>query len=216
MAELSFIQNLAAMALPLLFGVSLHEVAHGYVALRCGDKTAKLAGRLSLNPLQHVDLVGTIILPIICLALGGFLFGWAKPVPIDSRQFKQWRRDTILVSLAGPAANLLMAIAFALVLKLGVLFGTEDNGFAFALQVMGEYGIILNLFLMFFNLIPIPPLDGGRAMLGILPPKLAYQYRGVERYGFWIILALLLLGGGKLMLIPIAIIRQLILQSVGL
>ena len=216
MAELSFIQNLAAMALPLLFGVTLHEVAHGYVALRCGDNTAKAAGRLSLNPLQHIDLVGTIILPIICLALGGFLFGWAKPVPIDSRHFKQWRRDTVLVSLAGPAANLVMAVAFALVLKIGVIFSSDDNGLAFALQVMGEYGIVLNLFLMFFNLIPIPPLDGGRAMLGILPPKLAYQYRGIERYGFWIIIALLLLGGGKLLLIPITMIRLMILQAVGL
>lgn len=218
MAELSFVQNLAAMALPLLFGVTLHEVAHGYAALHCGDKTAKLMGRLSLNPLHHIDLVGTIILPLICLALGGFLFGWAKPMPIDGRQFKHWRRDTVLVSLAGPAANIVMALLFAMVLKLGVAMasGPESlSGIAYAFQVMGDYGILLNLFLFFFNIIPIPPLDGGRAMLGLLPPHLALRYRGIERYGLWIVIILLLVGGRALM-VPIQLLRALILQCVGL
>ena len=216
MVELSFIQNLAAMALPLLFGVTFHEIAQGYAALYCGDKTAKLNGRLSFNPLKHIDLIGTIILPILCLMLGGMLFGWAKPIPIDSRQFKHWQRDTILVSLAGPLANFFMAIFFALILKLGVLLSANQSGAAFALQVMGDYGIILNLFLMVFNLIPIPPLNGGRILLALLPPLLAARYRRVEAYAMWIVLALLLLGVGRFLLIPVQFLRAFILQLVGL
>jgi len=216
MAELSFIQNLAAMALPLLFGVTFHEVAQGYAALYCGDKTAKLSGRLSLNPLHHIDLIGTIILPILCLMLGGMLFGWAKPIPIDSRQFKQWRRDTIIVSLAGPLANFLMAIFFAIILKLGVILSAHPSGASYALQIMGDYGIILNLFLMVFNLIPVPPLSGGRIVLALLPPHLAMQYRRVEAYAMWIVLLLLLLGVGRILLIPVQILRATILQWVGL
>ena len=216
MAELSFIQNLAAMALPLLLGVTFHEVAQAYAALYCGDQTAKRCGRLSFNPLKHIDLVGTIILPLLCLLLGGLLFGWAKPIPIDSRQFKHWQRDTVFVSLAGPLANFLLAIAFALVLKLGVLLSVNQSGASFALQIMGEYGILLNLFLMLFNLIPIPPLNGGRIALALLPPKLAYQYRRIEAYAMWIVLLLLLLGVGRLLLIPVQILRAFILQLVGL
>lgn len=216
MAELSFIQNLAAMALPLLFGVTFHEVAQGYAALYCGDKTAKMSGRLSLNPLQHIDLIGTIILPILCLMLGGMLFGWAKPIPIDSRQFKHWRRDTIIVSLAGPMANFFMAIAFALVLKLGVVLSAHPSGASYALQIMGDYGIILNLFLMVFNLIPVPPLSGGRIVLALLPPPMAMQYRRVEHYAMWIVLILLLVGVGRILLIPVQILHATILQWVGL
>lgn len=216
MPELTFIQNLAAMALPLLLGITLHEVAHGYAALHCGDKTGQLAGRLSLNPWHHVDLLGTILLPLICLSLGGFIFGWAKPMPINSRFFKHWRRDMVLVALAGPAANLGLALAFALAIKLGVSLSTEPRGIAYALQVMGEYGILLNLFLCFFNLIPIPPLDGGRAMLGLLPPHLAYRYQNLERYGFWLVLFLFFLGLGRWLALPIESVRIFILQLVGL
>ena len=216
MAELSFIQNIAAMALPLLFGVTFHEVAQGYAALYCGDKTAQRCGRLSFNPLRHIDLIGTIILPILCLMLGGMLFGWARPIPIDSRHFKQWRRDTIIVSLAGPMANFALAIAFALVLKLGVFLSAHPSGASYALQIMGEYGIILNLFLMIFNLIPIPPLNGGRILLVLLPPKLAFHYRRIEAYAMWVVLLLLILGVGRALLIPVQFLRTFILQLVGL
>src|SRR5262249_49624292 len=157
-------------ALPILFAITLHEVAHGWVAYKRGDNTAFLAGRISLNPLKHIDLLGTIILPSLLLLTSGFMFGWAKPVPVDIRQLKNPRWDAALVAAAGPLSNLAMALFWAGLSKLGLLWvaylklhhGNLDYGLW--LFLMGQAGITINLFLLLLNLIPIPPLDGSRVV----------------------------------------------------
>ena len=192
--ELSLLQKITIAILPILFAITLHEAAHGYAALRCGDQTAKLSGRLSLNPLNHLDLVGSIVVPLLTLALGGILFGWAKPVPIDPRHFKNPKRDTILVSLAGPAANLLMAFFWAMIAKVAMNLDAPQGGAALALLLMGKFGISINLFIMLFNLLPIPPLDGSRILATLLTGRWAYEYYRIAPYGFFILLALIFLG----------------------
>lgn len=193
--ELNTIQKIAVWAIPLIFAVTLHEVAHGYVALLCGDRTAKLLGRLTLNPIKHIDPVGTVLLPLLMLMVSNFIFGWAKPVPTDPRHFRHPRRDMALVSLSGPLANLLMALAWGLIAKLGILADMHGNAwFGIPLTYMGGAGIMINVVLAILNLIPIPPLDGGKFVASLLPPRLAYEYNKIEPYGAFIIIALLLLG----------------------
>lgn len=193
-SSLSEIQTIAVWTLPILFGVTLHEVAHGWVACQLGDKTAKMLGRLSLNPLKHIDLVGTIIVPVLCLLIGNFVFGWAKPVPIDWRNLKNPRRDTALVALAGPMANLLMAIFWAFIAKLGLWIAHDFFPDAVFLAYTGEAGILINLLLMVVNLFPLPPLDGSRVVSSMLPRTVARSYDALEPYGFFILLALLVTG----------------------
>jgi len=192
--ELSIIQKITIAILPMLFAITLHEAAHGYAALLCGDKTAKYAGRLSLNPAKHLDLIGTIIVPILTLMLGGILFGWAKPVPFNTRHFKNPKRDIILVALAGPCANLLMACAWAAVARIALSIDTTHTGVPFALGLMGHFGISINLFIMLFNLLPIPPLDGSKVLYCLLSPPLAYRYQQIAPYGLFILLALVFVG----------------------
>jgi hypothetical protein len=192
--ELSIIQKITIAILPILFAITLHEAAHGYAALLCGDKTAKYAGRLSLNPGNHLDIIGTIVVPILTLALGGILFGWAKPVPFNVRNFKNPKRDTMLVALAGPFANLLMACAWAAVARIVLSLDTSHSGFLFALGLMGHFGISINLFIMLFNLLPIPPLDGSKVVYCLLPKQLAYRYQQIAPYGLFILLALVFIG----------------------
>lgn len=188
-----FIQALSIYALPIIFAVTLHEVAHGYVAYWCGDYTAKLSGRLSLNPIHHIDLIGTIIVPVIMLAGTGFMFGWAKPVPVDARNFKNPRRDMALVAIAGPLSNLSMAFLWALICKLGIiLMASGNNWFGTPLMLMGKAGILINIVLGVLNLIPIPPLDGSRVLASILPRRAAYKYNMIEPFGFYILIILLL------------------------
>jgi Zn-dependent protease len=189
MSGTTLIQEIIIWALPILFAVTVHEAAHGYVANRCGDKTALLLGRLTLNPLKHIDLMGTIIVPLSCLALGGFIFGWAKPVPVTWSRLENPRRDMALVALAGPLVNLLMALIWAALAKIALAFtGSSD------LQLivkMGQAGITINLVLMLLNLLPIPPLDGSRVISSILPPRLAFLYDKIEPYGLIIIIILI-------------------------
>jgi Zn-dependent protease len=194
MNNLSTIQNIAVWILPILFAVTLHEVAHGWVASKLGDKTALMLGRLSLNPIKHIDLVGTIIVPLVCLLAGGFVFGWAKPVPVNWRNLRNPRRDGALVAAAGPLSNLFMAILWALITKIGylILKGGFEGG-VFVVYV-GHAGIMINLLLMILNLFPLPPLDGSRVVSSLLPRKLANIYESIEPYGFFILLALLLTG----------------------
>ncbi len=192
MDELTIIQRIAVWVLPVIFAITVHEVAHGWVAKKYGDNTASSMGRLTLNPIKHIDLFGTIILPGLLLVTGtGFIFGWAKPVPVDPRNFKNPLKDMAIVALAGPVSNLLMAVFWALITRLGVFIGTGAEAISLPLIYTGVAGISINLVLALINLLPIPPLDGSRILTGILPNYWAWQYNRLERYGFIILLLLL-------------------------
>jgi len=184
------VQTLAIAALPVIFAITLHEAAHGYAARYFGDPTAWLAGRISLNPLRHIELFGTILLPVLLFVVGSpFLFGWAKPVPVDFGRLRHPKRDMLWVAAAGPAVNLLMAIGWGGMLKLDTLIPL--NAYSHPLAVMCEIGISINLALMVLNLLPLPPLDGGRIAVSLLPYTLAVKFSRIERWGFVILLALL-------------------------
>ncbi|MBN2466495.1 site-2 protease family protein [candidate division WOR-3 bacterium] len=176
------IQGLVLSAPAILFGLTIHEFSHGWVAWQLGDPTAKMMGRLTLNPLKHLDPIGTI-------ALFLFRFGWAKPVPIDPRNFRHPTRDMAISSLAGPGANLATAAVAGIILRVFYLF--HIGGFV---TILLSYFVLFNLILCFFNLIPIPPLDGSRLVLHLLPPRLAASYARLERYGFMILIAVIFLG----------------------
>ncbi|MBX3646099.1 MAG: site-2 protease family protein [Rhodocyclaceae bacterium] len=191
----NLIQTLAIYAIPVLLAITLHEAAHGYVARHFGDPTAYLAGRISLNPLRHVDPVGTILVPGAILVasklLGGsaMLFGWAKPVPVDFSRLRHPKRDMLWVAAAGPGTNLLMAIGWAALLKL--VGSIPENGYSEPMARMALAGIEINAVLMLLNLLPIPPLDGGRIAVSLLPHRLAWQFSKLEPYGLAILLLLL-------------------------
>jgi len=191
MLDLSLVQKISIWVVPVLLAITVHEVAHGWVARKLGDNTAFMLGRLTLNPLKHIDPVGTLLIPGILLLLpGGFIFGYAKPVPINWKNLRNPKRDMAIVAAAGPVANLLMAFVWALLLRLGVLLG----GSGVALVYMGVAGISINAILMVLNLLPLPPLDGGRVMTGLLPGPLAYKFSRIEPYGFFILIGLLVTG----------------------
>ncbi|APZ42874.1 site-2 protease family protein [Acidihalobacter ferrooxydans] len=186
------IQTISIWILPVLFAVTIHEAAHGYAARRLGDTTAQMLGRLSLNPLRHIDPIGTLLVPGVLLALGGFVFGWAKPVPVNMNNLRNPRRDMALVAVAGPGSNLLMALGWAIIMKFGIwLVLTAGYDFAKPIVYMGAAGITINLVLLVLNLLPIPPLDGGRVLSGIVPPRWADILDRIEPYGLIILIALL-------------------------
>ena len=194
MLQVSLVQQIAAWVMPVLLAITVHETAHGWVASRFGDETAKKLGRLTLNPFKHIDPVGTILVPAIMLLLpGGFVFGWAKPVPVDWRNFRHPKQDMAWVAAAGPGSNLIMGLAWALLARLALGL-PSDNWFALPLLFMGVAGIFINTILMVLNLLPLPPLDGGRVLTGVLPAPLAYRFARIEPYGFWILIALLMTG----------------------
>jgi len=184
-------QKIALYAIPMIFAITLHEAAHGYVARHFGDYTAYQQGRISLNPLIHIDPVGTILIPLVLVVTtaGQFIFGWAKPVPVNFGNLRNPKRDMLWVAAAGPGANLLMAILWGVVLK--VAFVLPVNYFSYPLQEMAGGGVKINLVLMALNLIPIPPLDGGRIAVSLLPNQVAYRFAMIEPYGFIIIVVLL-------------------------
>ena len=192
MDELSAIQRIVVWILPVIFAITVHEVAHGWVAKKYGDNTASKLGRLTLNPIKHVDLLGTVIVPGLLLMTGtGFIFGWAKPVPVDASNFKRPLQDMAVVALAGPVSNLIMAFIWALIIRLGIFIGTSAEAISLPLIYTGVAGISINLVLAIINLLPIPPLDGSRILTGILPNYWAWQYNRLERYGFILLLVLL-------------------------
>lgn len=202
-------QKFVLWAIPVLFAITLHEVAHGWVASKFGDKTAKMMGRLTLNPINHIDLVGTIIVPAIFIAIilvtkVGFIFGWAKPVPVTRQNLRNPKRDMAFVAVAGPAANLLMALFWACIMKIGFLIshGDPQAGLDWVLIEMGQAGILVNLVLMLLNIIPIPPLDGSRIVSSFLPNKADYYYSRLEPFGFILLVILLWLGILNQLLLP--------------
>lgn len=215
MDDLSLVQRIAVWLLPVVFAITLHEVAHGWVALLLGDKTAARMGRLTMNPIHHIDPVGTLLVPGVLLLLGGFMFGWAKPVPVDFGKLRQPRRDMALVALAGPMANLAMAVAWALVIRIALAI---DLPFATVpLALMGKAGIAINLVLMMLNLLPILPLDGGRIVSSLLPPRLAYKYGMSEPYGFFILLALIATHSLSIILdAPMGLLQQIMVGIAGI
>ena len=183
------IQTLLIWVIPVLFAITVHETAHGWVASKLGDHTARMMGRLTLNPIKHIDPVGTILVPaLLYLSSAGFLFGWAKPVPINFSALRSPKKDMLWVALAGPGVNLLMAIGWLIIIAIA---NTLNIHF---LVLMGGAGIFVNLLLAIFNLLPIPPLDGGRVISSLLPGRLSYQYDQLEPYGLFILVGLLFLG----------------------
>lgn len=198
----NIIQSLAIYALPVIFAITLHEAAHGYAARHFGDPTAWRMGRITLNPLKHVDWFGTIVLPaLLYVSHAGFLFGWAKPVPVDFSRLRQPKQDMLWVAAAGPGSNLVMALGWAMLLKLAVVM--PENVYSLPLAEMSRAGIEVNAVLMLLNLLPIPPLDGGRIAVSLLPSRLAWRFAQVERFGFVILLALLFFGGLNYILTPL-------------
>jgi len=191
----AIIQGISTWALPVLFAIVLHEVAHGWVADKLGDNTARFMGRLTLNPIKHIDPIGTILIPVLLLVVGSpFLFGYAKPVPIDFRKLRNPKRDMIWVALAGPVTNLLLALISTLVLAVTVNMPGSMAWVSQPLALMCQASIIINVVLCIFNLLPLPPLDGGRVAVGLLPGPMAYQLSRIEPFGFMIIILLLVSG----------------------
>ncbi len=192
--DTNIIQTIAIWVLPVLFAITVHEAAHGWMAKRLGDPTAMMLGRLTLNPIKHIDPIGTILVPVVLLISGsGFLFGWAKPVPVTWENLKNPRRDMALVALAGPASNLIMAIMWAIVAKMAIVID-GGGGVLQPLILMGLAGIQINIILMVLNLLPLPPLDGGRIVTGLLPGPMAWQFSRIEPFGLVILIGLLLIG----------------------
>ncbi len=207
MEELTLIGKIAIFALPVIFAITLHEAAHGYVARYFGDMTAAAAGRVTLNPLKHIDPIGTILVPLAILLtsklLGGgmILFGWAKPVPVNFGNLRRPKQDMLWVAAAGPGVNFVMAVFWALMIQLGHALG---NDFVSApLMLMGAAGVFINIILMALNLLPLPPLDGGRIAVSLLPVRQAMQYSRLEPYGLFILLGLLFTGVLGIILWPL-------------
>ena len=186
------VQTISTHAIPVLLAITLHEAAHGYTARQLGDDTAWQMGRVTLNPFPHIDLVGTVIMPLMLFfaTYGQFLFGYAKPVPVDFSRLRHPKRDMVWVALAGPAVNLLQAFAWAVLIYLLSGMGSDERFFL----EMAQAGVLVNLVMFAFNLFPLPPLDGGRIVVGLLPMRLAIGFSHIERYGFFIVMGLVLMG----------------------
>jgi Zn-dependent protease len=202
-ADYNFIQTLIIWSIPVLFAITVHEVAHGWVALKRGDRTAQMMGRLTLNPLKHIDPLGTVVLPILLLYVGGFIFGWAKPVPVTYQNLHKPKTDMAWVALAGPMSNFVMAVIWALISKLGLFLYQSGISVGEPMMLMGTAGMVINAMLMMLNLLPLPPLDGGRVLLSVLPGPISWQLSRLEPYGFFILIGLLALGVLTLILSPL-------------
>jgi Zn-dependent protease len=206
------IRNIAVYALPVLFAITVHEAAHAFAAKHFGDATAFVAGRMSLNPVKHIDPVGTVLLPLLLLVSGShFLFGWAKPVPVVESQLRNPRRDMALVALAGPGANFLMALLWYLLHIVCMGLGIQES---FVIG-MAKAGAQVNLMLFAFNLMPVLPLDGGRVLAGFLPPRMALRYSRIEPYGMYIVLGLIVFKLSHYWVVPVAQLAGALIVLLG-
>jgi len=215
MDSLNNIQLLAVIALPVLFAVTVHEAAPGWMAGKLGDQTARMLGRVTFNPLKHIDPVGTVIVPLATFLLTGFLFGWARPVPINGRNLHHPRRDMALVALAGPGANLLMAVLWGLAVNVGLALWNGLPWVAQPLVYMGAAGVFINAILMALNLFPLLPLDGGRVLSALLPPAWAAKLSRIEPYGLILLLALLVTGLLGRVLLPVVVLTVGLMPGAG-
>jgi Zn-dependent protease len=206
------IQTVAIAAIPILFAITLHEAAHGYVARHFGDMTADREGRISLNPLHHIDPVGTIFLPILTLWLGGVMFGWAKPVPVNFGALRHPKKNMFWVALAGPAVNLVMAFAWGAAARLALSF--DDNYFAAPLMEMAQIGIRINIILIALNILPLPPLDGGRIAVSLLPHRQAYMLSRLEPYGMIILIVMVMTPLLGWLLMPTMAVLEWLINSI--
>jgi Zn-dependent protease len=190
---LTTMQQIAIWVIPIIFAITVHESAHAYTAYYFGDNTAKLQGRLSLNPIKHIDWIGTVIIPALMIVFTGFAFGWAKPVPIDYRNLKKPKTDMMWIAFAGPFSNLMMGVIWAIILRLALVSHIEHTAILFVIFT-AVAGIMINTILLVLNLLPLPPLDGSRILSGLLPTRLSVAYDKLEAYGFFIIIALMVMG----------------------
>lgn len=215
MEELTLIQKIVIWVVPVIFAITVHEVAHGRVAKYYGDNTAWMLGRLTLNPLKHIDPVGTILVPGLMLAFTGFVFGWAKPVPVNVRNLRNPKHDMAIVALAGPVANLLMALGWALFARLAMLINTVE--ITIPMIYVSMAGIMINLVLGLLNLLPIPPLDGSRILSWALPGRWNHYYNQFEQYGFYLLVFLLMSNSlGAILGYPLSIAQNLFFSLAGL
>ena len=217
----SVVKDLLIAAIPILIAITFHEVAHGFVAYKCGDSTAKMMGRLTLNPAAHIDPVGTIIVPLMLFIFskGTFIFGTAKPVPVNFYNLRHPRRDSALVSAAGPATNVIIAFISILLLvlidKISIVFTSSafiGQKIIIPLNKMLQYSVSFNIFIAAFNLLPVPPLDGGRIVTSLLPAKHSYQFSKIEPYGILIVLVLWFTGIARYIIVPIQLFIKLIIS----
>ena len=215
MDDLTLIQKIVVWVIPVIYAITIHEVAHGWVAKHYGDNTAWMLGRLSLNPLKHIDPVGTILVPGLMLAFTGFVFGWAKPVPVNIRNLRNPKHDMAIVALAGPVSNLLMALGWALFIRIALFINMPE--FSLPMIYVGIAGIMINLVLALLNLLPIPPLDGSRILSWALPGKWGIYYNKFEQYGFYLLVFLLMTNAlGVILGYPLAIARGFFFSVAGL
>ena len=214
MQSLTLVQQLAVAIVPVMLAITVHETAHGYVADKLGDHTARSLGRVTLNPVKHIDPVGTIILPLLMYAFFNFMFGWAKPVPVNWRNLKNPRRDTALVAVAGPMANFIMLIFWSVILAVSAQIAGWSPWIGVPLFHMATIGVLINAVLMALNLLPLLPLDGGRIVNSLLPAKISQAYEKTEPWGFFILIGLLVTGILFKILMPVISLLGMISEQI--
>jgi len=209
--DLTIAVRIFAWAVPVIFAITLHEVAHAAVAFYLGDNTAHKMGRLTLNPFKHIDLIGSVVVPVLLLWSSGFIFGWAKPVPVNEKNLNSPKRDMIFVAAAGPVANLVMSLLWALIMKLGFWISVSYENIGMILVYMGAAGIFINAAIMMLNLLPLPPLDGGRILSGLLPEPFSQRLSRLEPWGFILLVAMIISGLIAKIIWPLIVVEMTIL-----